>query len=372
MAEVDMKKEVLDDLTEGLKKNKTFVTREEVDDILHNGMMDALKDVVPVKTIDFDANTPATKKIIDRGICKWYQTVLGEGRPWEGKAWDGVSTTVGLELIPSLVAGRIVEKLDNTPFRRLVTHFPGNKGTIAAENTLPTALRMGASRGATAEVTPVYNPVTYSTYGGTAWLLLDNKLIREASMPLVAYTENSLVRSIARLETYEFTLGTGTRSFYGLSAGCYAGTYGTKHEATAGIDTLAEVVIAQIHADYWALAAEYRDNATWLLPSTVAALIYSINVVATPIIDLPSKTIMGRPYVELPSTCFETVANHKAYSYFGDMSFFYLFEEKPIQLMVTDVGKTLVTNDQTVVVAQFETDGKCVLPPAIDGNFYLT
>lgn len=363
MPDVDMKKEVIDGVVAELKTNGTYVTRDE----FHEGLMDVLKNVQPVKTVDFDADTPSQKRMVMEDVCKWYQVVLGEH-----KAWEGVTTHVGLELIPSLVAGRIVEKLDNTPFRKLVTHFPGNKGVLAAENTLPTALRMGSTRGATAETTPAHTEVSYSTYGGTAWLLLDNKLIREATPALVTYTENSMVRSINRLETYEFTLGSGGRSFYGLQAGCYAGDGGTKNNATAGIDTLAEIVIAQIQTDYWALTSPYRDNATWCLPGTVLAKIYSINVVATPIIDLPNKTIMGRPFVELPESCFDTVANHKAYSYFGDMSFFYLFEEKPISLAVTDVGKTLVTNDQTVIVAQFETDGKCVLPLAIDGNFYLT
>lgn len=357
MAEVDMKKEVIDGVVSELKTAGTYVTREE----FHDGLMDVLKNVQPVKTVDFDANTPATKRMVMEDVCKWYQTVLGER-----KAWDGITTHVGLELVPSLVAGRIVEKLDVTPFRRTVTRFPASKGVLAYENTLPVALRMGSTRGATAEVTSTHAEISYSTYGGTAWLLLDNKLIREATPAIVNYTENSLVRSIERLETYEWTLGSGTRSFTGLKSGA------TGHETTATIDTIAEITLASFTADFWSLGSPYRDNATWLIPSTVAAQVYSVNKLDTPLMSLADHTILGRPYIELPSTCFDTVADQAIYAYFGDMSYYYLFEEKPITLAVTDVGKTLVTNDQTVVVAQFETDGHLVLPEAVTSARFHT
>lgn len=358
MPELDMKQEVITGVVEALKKDNTFVTRDE----LHTELMDVMKNVTPIRPIDFDANTPATKRMVEEDICKYYSRVFGER-----KAWDSVTTHVGLELVPSLVAGRIVEQLDNTPVRKLVTVFPGEKGVLPVENALPAAARMGASRAAATETAGTTAEISYATFGGTAFLQVDNKLLRDASMPLVQYIERSMVRSIARLETTEFITGAAaSRQFTGLRTGA------TAHDATATIDTLAEITLAQVEADYWALPVQYRDNATWVLPGSVIAQIASVNKLDTPIFSLADKTIMGRPYVEFPEALFESPADTKIYSYFGDMSYFYIFQATPIQMKVSDQGYTLTTTDRTVIAAQFETDGKVVLASAINANKYNT
>lgn len=347
------KQEVIDEI----KASGNFVTRDD----MHIELMDALKDVKPIRPSAFDATSVSEKAIVDREVANWYRVVLGEH-----KAWESTTTAVGLELVPSIVAGRIIEKLDNTFVRKLVTHYPGDKGVIPVENLQPIALRMASPRAATAAVTMTYNPISYATAGATAWILVDNKLIRNATPPLVTYIENAMVRAIARLERTEFITGAGGTAFTGLRSGA------TTHNATAGIDTLAELTLAQITADYWALGVDYRDNATWVMPGSVIAKIQSLNIVATPLFDLASKTILGRPFVEAPEALFESPANTKVYSYFGDMSYFYMEEDGAVQLKRNDQGLSLTTADQTVIVAQAETDGQVVLAEAINANTYLT
>lgn len=360
-----MKQEVIDAASakalETLKKDGTYVGREEIKGLIHDEAMDVLKGVNPVTTVEFDANTPSQKRMVMEDVCKWYSRVLGEG-----KAWEDTTTHVGLEMVPSLVAGRIIEKRDNAPVFKYTTRFPDDKGTLIVESTQATALRMGAARAATAEVTPAPTEVDYSTYGGTAWLLLGNKLIRNAVPAIVNYVENALVRSIVRLHTYEWTLGSGTRSMTGMYTGA------TAVDSTAGIDTLAELTLADTMAAFFSLEPQYADTAIWLMPNTVIGKLAGLNKADTPLIDIPNKTLMGRPYVVLPSTCFESPADTKAWSYFGDMSFYDVFEKTPIQLKVSQEGKTLVTGDQTVIAAQFETDGHVVLGEAINRNLYNT
>lgn len=361
----DMKQEVIDAASakalETLKKSGEYVGRDEIKGMIHEEAMDVLKDAKPIRPEEFDANTPSQKRMVEEDVDKWYSTVLGYG-----KAWDGVTTHVGLEMVPSLVAGRIVEKRDNAPFFKYCTHFPGDKGTIIVESTQATALRMGAARAATNEVTPAPTEISYTTYGGTAWLLLSNKLIRNATPQIVQYVENALVRSIVRLHTYEWTLGSGTRSMTGMHTGA------TGVDSTAGIDTLAELTLADTMAAFFSLEPQYADNAIWLMPNTVIGKLVGLNKADTPMIDIPNKTLMGRPYVVLPSTCFASPADTVTWSYFGDMSYYYLFEDSPIQLRVSQEGKTLTTADQTVIAAQFETDGKVVLAEAINKNLYNT
>lgn len=361
----DMKQEVIDAASakalETLKASGEYVGREELKGLIHEEAMDVLKDVKPVLPTEFDADTPSQKRMVMEDICKWYSRVLGEG-----KAWDDTTTHVGLEMVPKLVAGRIIEKRDNAPVFKYTTRFPGDKGTLIVESTQSTALRMGASRSATNEVTPAPTEVTYTTYGGTAWLLVGNKLIRNASPQIVNYVENELVRSIVRLHTYEWTLGSGTRSMTGMFTGA------TARDSTAGIDTLAELTLADTMSAFFNLEPQYADNAVWVLPNTVVGQLASLNKADTPMIDVMGKTIMGRPYVVLPASCFESPADTKAWSYLGDMSYYYIFEESPISLRVSSEGKTLATADQTVVAAQFETDGKVVLAEAIQKNLYNT
>jgi HK97 family phage major capsid protein len=361
----DMKQEVIDAASKAalaeLKKSGEYVGRDEIKGLIHDEAMDVLKDVKPVTTVEFDANTPSQKRMVMEDVCKWYSKVLGEN-----KAWEDTTTHVGLQMVPSLVAGRIVEKRDNAPFFKYCTHFPDDKGTIIVESTQPTALRMGAARAATNEVTPAPAEVDYTTYGGTAWLLVGNKLIRNATPEIVNYVENSLVRSIVRLHTYEWTLGSGTRSMTGMHTGA------TARDSTAGIDTLAELTLADTMAAFFTLEPQYADSAIWLMPNTVVGQLVPLNKADTPFINVVEKTCMGRPYVVLPSTNFSAPANTVTWSYFGDMSYYYLFEKTPIQLRVSSEGKTLTTADQTVIAAQFETDGKVVLAEAIQKNRYLT
>lgn len=365
MPDNDMKQEVIDAASakalETLKKDGTYVGREEIKGLVHDEAMDVLKGYKPVLPEEFDANTPSQKRMVMEDICKWYSRVLGEN-----KAWEDTTTHVGLEMVPSLVAGRIVEKRDNAPVFKYCTKFPDDKGTIIVESTQPTALRMGAARAATNEVTPAPAEVDYTTYGGTAWLLVGNKLIRNATPQIVEYVENSLVRSIVRLHTYEWTLGSGTRSMTGMHTGA------TACDSTAGIDTLAELTLADTMAAFFTLEPQYADSAIWLAPNTVIGKLAGLNKADTPMIDIPNKILMGRPYVVLPSTCFATVADTVTWSYFGDMSYYYIFEKTPIQLRVSSEGKTLTTADQTVIAAQFETDGKVVLAEAIQKNLYNT
>ena len=351
MTELEQKQAVIDEL----KASGNFVTREE----LHVELMDVLKDVKPVRPSEFDATTTSQKAIVEREVCKWYSTVLGER-----KTWDSTTTVLGLEIVPSLVAGRIVEKMDITPVRKLVTMYPGDKGTIPVENLLPIALRMASPRAATAAVTMNYDPISYATAGATSWMLVDNKLIRNATPRLVQYMENTHVRALSRLETVEFITGAGGTAFTGLRTGA------TAVDATAGIDTLAEITAAEVERLYW--LNEYRDTATWVLPGTVAAQIKSVSTKDNMLFDLQAKTIMGQPYVIFPSTLFEVVADTKIFAFFGDMSYFYLEEDGSVQIKTSDQGLTLTTADQTVIVGQAETDGQVVLAEAINAYKYNT
>src|SRR5664280_1198079 len=123
-----MKKEIADIVVAELKANGPFATRDDV----HNDLMDAMKSVTLTPNKDVDGEL--TPKQEAEGKAAWYRQVIGLGREWSAKAWDSTTSGAAAELIPSVVANSIIKKLDNTPFRKYVLHYPYSpKGTINVE-----------------------------------------------------------------------------------------------------------------------------------------------------------------------------------------------------------------------------------------------
>src|SRR5664280_1756357 len=132
-----MKKEIADIVVAELKAEGSFVTRDDV----HNDLMDAMKSVVI--TPNKDVNGELTPKQEASAKAAWYSQVLGYGRPWDGKSWTTDVSGAASQLVPTIVANSIYEKLNNTPFRKAVTQYPYSpKGTILSELVLAQAHRM--------------------------------------------------------------------------------------------------------------------------------------------------------------------------------------------------------------------------------------
>ena len=375
MADIDIKQEVIDGVTERLKKEGPFATRDDV----HNEIMDALKSVTV--TPNLDVNGELTPKQIAEGKAMWYRQVLGYGENWGEKgskaATGGWSTDVahyGAELIPSIVANAIVEKLDNTPFRKLVTQYPYSpKGVVPYENALPAAVRMTTRGTAVTQGTATTAEVSYATNGLMAWIGLDNKLIREASPNTVEYLENAMVRAIARKEIIEFTQGvTGSKEMVGM------GTTGAIH--ATGVNcvsthlTVAALDAVDMLALFWSLEGMYADNAVFMAPNATLAKIATLNTAGLQkYLDLNTFKFMELiPTIRLPAACFAAPATAVPCAYYGDMKYYYLFQDGPIQIATTNQGFTAMTTDQTYICATLYSDGALILPEAVSALKYLT
>lgn len=365
MAEKDIKQEVIDEVTERLKKEGPFATRDE----LHTELMDAMKSVKI--TPEIGANGEFTPKQIGEAKAAWYRQVIGKGLPWEAKAWTTDVAGAASELVPSLVANAIVEKLDNTPFRKAVTQYPYSaKGTIAAELVLSTAYRMTARGTAVTEAAPTINPITYATNGLMAWMGLDNKLIKEATPQTVPYIENALVRAISRKETKEWTIGVTAGSTFEMT-GMTGAADGVN--MISGHLTVAAITAADILALYWALEGMYSDNAKLAAPNATLAAIAALNTTTVTYLNTDTMKFLGNhDVIRMPSTSFATPATTVPAMYFGDFSYYYLFADGPITVATTDQGKTALTTDNTYIAAKVYTDGKLILGEAVKALKYLT
>lgn len=355
MPDTDMKQEVIDGVTERLIKEGPFATRDNV----HTEIMDAMKSVTI--TPNKDVVGELTPRQEASAKAAWYREVLGFGRPWDAKSWTTDVSGAASELVPSIVANAIIEQLDNTPFRNVVTHYPYSpKGTINAELVLPLAYRMVARGTAVTQAAPTLDPITYATNGIMAWMGIDNKLIKEATPNTVTYIENALVRAVARREAYEWTLGvTGGATFEMTGMTGRA----TAVDMTAGHDTLAEIDAADVLSLFWALDGAYADNAVLIAPNSVLAKIASLNSTTVTYLDMNTMKFMGSiPVIRMPASSFATVADTKVAAYYGDPKFYYLFSDGPIVVATTDQGKTALTEDQTFVAAKVYTDGNLIQP----------
>ena len=369
--EVDVKQEVIDGVTERLKKEGPFATREDV----HNEVMDAMKTVTI--TPNKDANGELTPKQKADAKAAWYSTVIGYGRPWgEKTATGGWSTDVshyGLEMIPTIVANDIVEKLDNTTFRKSVTQYPYSpKGTVIAESTLPAAVRITVRGTAVAQAATVTAEISYATFGLQAWMGIDNKLIREATPQTVAYIENALVRAIARKEMIEWTQGAhGSNQMTGM--GTTGAITATGVNCVSGHLTVAALTAVDWLALYWSLEGMYADNAVLMAPNATLAALAALNTAIVTYLNTDTmKFFGGHNVLRMPSACFDTPATARPCAYFGDPAYYYLFQDGPITIGTTNQGYTAMTTDQTFVSALLYSDGNLVLPEAMSALKYLT
>ena len=370
MADIDIKQEVIDGVTERLKKEGPFATRDDV----HNEIMDALKTVTI--TPNLDANGELTPKQVAEGKAMWYRQVLGYGENWGEKgskaATGGWSTDVshyGAELIPTVIANAIVQKLDNTPFRKAVTQYPYSpKGTVIAENTLPAAVRMTTRGTAVTQADVVHAEINYATFGLMAWVGIDNKLIREATPNTVEYLENAMVRAISRKEILEWTIGANaSKEMTGLTGRATGVNCVSTHLTVAALDAVDMLAL------FWSLEGMYSDGAVFLAPNATLAKIASLNTTTQKYLDLDTFKFMGLiPTIRMPSGCFAAPATTVPCAYLGDMKYYYLFQDGPITIATTDQGKTAMTTDQTFIAANLYSDGNLVLPEAVSALKYLT
>jgi len=269
-----------------------------------------------------------------------------------------------LDLIPTEISAILIEKLNTySLLRQNCTIYPGEKGIVYAEATAATAARMTTRGTAVSEGTPTYTPVSYSTVGMQSWVPIDNKVVRESPARIFEWGTTILVKSFAALEYTEFITGSGTNCFEGLNSNDSIST-----STPAAHTTIATLDATDTEAWFRSLPAAYRMagiSATWAIGgTTLATQLASLNAATKEYwnANVSPETWHGRRYWEHSSVT--TSGTDHPVGYFGDLSYFYLFDKLGQMLRRTDVGYTLTLADSTLLALYGETDGKVVLPEA--------
>jgi len=277
-------------------------------------------------------------------------------------AWDSATSGAASELIPSEVGTILIEKLNTySLLRQNCTIYPSDKGVLPAELTAATAARI-TTRGTLVAVSSIaYTPVTYATMGMQSWMVVDNKVARESPARIFDMVTSQLVKSFAALEYTEFITGAGATEFEGLNTASITTSTPASHSTIGTLDA------TDVETWYRLLPMGYRmlgKNIFVIGTSTLAARLAAINAVGYEVWNYMTKpeTWHSYPYWEHAS-CTASGTTHPV-GYFGDLSYFWIFDKMGLLLRRTSEGQTLTLADQTLVAVYGETDGMVVLPDA--------
>jgi len=160
----------------------------------------------------------------------------------------------------------------------------------------------------------------------------------------------SLGRAIRYTEEAAFWLGDGTGKPTGID---------TTIPDTGGwtIDGTGMEVLEALNAAYMKLPVEFRERAMWFANSTTKASLLALTdnngrpLLVPSLSEASPWTIYGRPVHEVACLADNTI-------YFGDMSFYHIFDRKAMELRVITEDEDLALADEVLVTVTERTDGK--------------
>jgi len=189
-----------------------------------------------------------------------------------------------------------------------------------------------AEEAAPTESTPTVGQVTFSIEksGGLVELLDDS------AINLPALLSQIFQEAAGQFEDVGIIGGNNTTQYAGIMSDGDVAFY-TMANATS-------VVGADLIGTYYALNAQHRANATWVMKSTIASLINSIAITAAGVHSIPSLTaapadfILGKRTVltDVVSALGGNITSTEKIAIFGDFRKYYIFDR---------VGFTIRRND---------------------------
>ena len=361
MDEVETIKKEIVEATTNVAVKRVAEEAEKIKEALHNDLKAFSDSIEKRLNGGFGRIDAQDRKEMDVLVGAYFAKEIC-GQKVVNKAWDASTSTGASELIPSEIALRLAEKLNTySLLRQNCTIYPDDKGTVFGEGTAASASRISTRGSASSETSPTYLPVTYATVGDQAWLGVDNKVVRESPIRVFDWVSNILVKAIAAKEYVEFISGDGSNAFKGLDSQSISATTCGTHSTIATLD------LTDVEPWYRALPQGYRlfgKSVYFIGHSDLAAQLSSLNAAGKEIWNYTSRpeTWHGYPFWE-HSTVTSSGTSHPV-GYFGDLSYYYIFDKLGLMIKSTDQGKTALLADQTIVCVYNETYGDTPLPDA--------
>ncbi len=250
----------------------------------------------------------------------------------------GVATEVikaaeqGASVRPGATVHRVSESTGRVPVAR-----PSLTAYWVSEDTEPPD-----------ESEPAFTYLAWSVNKLKAFTRVTLEALEDNSADIGVEIADSLGRAIRFTEETAFWLGDGSGKPAGIDETI---------PASWVIDGTGKDVLEVLNEMYLKLPVEFRERAGWYANSATKALLLSLSDTTGRPLLTPSLsgefpwTIYGRPVREAPVLPDNTI-------YFGDMSFYHIFDRRAMEIRVITEDEDLALKDEVLVTVSERTDGK--------------
>jgi len=219
-----------------------------------------------------------------------------------------------------------------------------------------------AEEAAPTESTPVVGQVNFSIEKSGGLVKVSRELLDDSAINLPAFLSQIFQEAAGQFEDVGIISGNNTTQYAGIMSDGDVAFY-TMANATS-------VVGADLIGTYYALNAQHRANASWVMKSTIASLINSIAITAAGVHSIPSLTaapadfILGKRNVltDVTSGLGGNITSTEKIAIFGDFSQYYIFDRVGFTIRRND--SLYMGNDQVGFFATRRGDGQVGLAAA--------
>ena len=213
-----------------------------------------------------------------------------------------------------------------------------------------------AEEAAPSESTPTVGQVTFSIEKSGGLVKVSRELLDDSAINLPALLSQIFQEAAGQFEDTGIISGNNTTQYAGIMSNASVAFY-TMANATS-------VVGADLIGTYYALNAQHRANASWVMKSSIAALVNSIAITAAGVHSIPSLTaapadfILGKPNVLVDSTSGlgGNITSTEKIAIFGDFKQYYIFDRVGFTIRRND--DLYMGNDQVGFFATRRGDGQ--------------
>ena len=219
-----------------------------------------------------------------------------------------------------------------------------------------------AEEAAYSDQTPTVGQVAFALEKSGGLVKVTRELLDDSAINLPALLTSVFQESAGRFEDVGIISGNNTTQYGGIMSDTDVAFY-----TMAGSTS---VVVADLIGTFYALNAQHRANATWVMKSAINSLINQIQVTGNGVTGIanittaPSAFILGRPVVDtdVTSGLGGSITSTEKIAIFGDFRQYYIFDRVGFTIRRND--SLYMENDQVGFFASRRGDGQVGLAAA--------
>ncbi len=264
---------------------------------------------------------------------------------------DAGNTANAKILLPTTVEATIVQKRSlGSILRKYATISTASGNSILpVEAGLATAA-FGTEIAEVIENTPTFGTVNFNATRCGSLVKISEDAIKDSAFDLEAEIVSQISRAYATIENSKFVNGSGTNEPEGFL-----------NNAEVGVTLdAASLTWDDVESLYFALGAEYRANAVWMMNSNTLKMVKAL-ITDDGAQNAPLTSILGRP-IEIIETMPDFADGAKSIA-FGDFAYYKIMDRQGVELKVLE--ELYAVNGIVGYLANARLDGHLTLPEAV-------